>query len=483
MMDLLFSVWAGICVALLFSLAIFIHEFGHYVSARLLGLTVDAFAIGFGPAIWKRKIDGIEYKIGCIPFGGYVALPQLDPSGMEKVQGEQHKGEEGDARDLPDIAPWKRIVVAVAGPFGNVVLAVVLAYVIFFTPGVKTGVVDTRVGSVSEESEAWKAGLRPGDRILSVNGKRVATWIDLQVECQLSGEAGHAAFRVARDGETREMKLTFQTNNVLGLRVLGDVYPESRCVVSTVVPGSPAERSGLQTNDVILAVGDIPVTGAYHFSSLIKMHGGVPALLSVKRGKDRLSLSVTPRYEESAGRYLIGIGWREDSDHVKAWMMYRDPWQQLKWDSLSVVRVLQALLVPESPGERSAVAKNVGGPVAIVVGLYHTVRGSMVDALGFLRMICVNLAILNMLPLPVLDGGHVLFAMFEVITRRKPHPKVVSVLVNACAALLIGLMALLLYRDVVKEVKLSKALRTLEREEAKADADKASPTNAPAAQP
>ena len=483
MMDLLFSVWAGICVALLFSLAIFIHEFGHYVSARLLGLKVDAFAIGFGPAIWKRKIDGIEYKIGCIPFGGYVALPQLDPSGMEKVQGEQHKGEEGDARDLPDIAPWKRIVVAVAGPFGNVVLAVVLAYVIFFTPGVKTGVVDTRVGSVSEESEAWKAGLRPGDRILSVNGKRVATWIDLQVECQLSGEAGHAAFRVARDGETREMKLTFQTNNVLGLRVLGDVYPEARCVVLTVVPGSPAERSGLQTNDVILAVGDIPVTGAYHFSSLIKMHGGVPALLSVKRGKNRLSLSVTPRYEESAGRYLIGIGWREDSDHVKAWMMYRDPWQQLKWDSLSVVRVLQALLVPESPGERSAVAKNVGGPVAIVVGLYHTVRGSMVDALGFLRMICVNLAILNMLPLPVLDGGHVLFAMFEVITRRKPHPKVVSVLVNACAALLIGLMALLLYRDVVKEVKLSKALRTLEREEAKADADKASPTNAPAARP
>ena len=104
MMDLLLSVWAGICVALLFSLAIFIHEFGHYLSARLLGLQVDAFAIGFGPAIWKRRVGGIDYKIGCIPFGGYVALPQLDPSGMEKVQGEQHTGEE--ERELPDIAAW-----------------------------------------------------------------------------------------------------------------------------------------------------------------------------------------------------------------------------------------------------------------------------------------------------------------------------------------------------------------------------------------
>jgi len=478
-MEILWSILAGICVALLFSLAIFIHEFGHFLAARWLGLQVDAFAIGFGPALWKRTIDGVEYKIGCVPFGGYVALPQLDPSGMEKVQGEQHAGE-GETRELPDIAPWKRIVVAVAGPFGNVVLAVVLAYAIFLTPGVKTGAMDTRIGSVSESSSAWKAGLRAGDRILAVNGKKVATWPDLQVECQLSGETGQAVFHVARGSETHDLSLTFQTNNVLGLRVLADVYPESRCVVSEIVPGSPAEQSGLRTNDVILAVGDIPVMGAYHFSSLIKAHGGVPAQLSVKRGATRLMLSVTPRFEEAEGRFLIGIRWREELENVKAWMMYRDPWMQLKWDSVSVVRVLQALILPESKGERKAVAKNVGGPVAIVVGLYHTVRGNMMDALGFLRMICVNLAILNLLPLPVLDGGHVLFALFEVITRRKPHPKVVAALVNACAFLLIGLMALLFYTDIVKQVKFSRAVHQLERDAVQTNAASASSTNAPA---
>ncbi|MEI7947073.1 MAG: RIP metalloprotease RseP [bacterium] len=465
------KILAGLAVALLFSLAIFIHELGHFLAAKWFGLQVDTFAIGFGPSLWKRKINGVEYKIGVILFGGYVALPQLDPSGMEKIQGstdDKNASDEDkheDERELPDIAAWKRIVVSVAGPFGNVVLAVLLAFIIYWVPAARTGIVDTLVGVVVETSEAWKAGLRAGDRILEVNGEKVDTWMGMMVENVLAGNSGKAAFKVDRAGKQIKLEIPFTKNEVFGIQMLDGVYPESPCMVGRIMSGFPAEDAGLKPGDLLLSVARVPAWGVSHFKELIRKNGAAPVDIGVRRGKEILSLRMTPRYDKDLNQMLLGVQFTDDS--AKPWMMYSKPLDQLKWDTMSVVRVLRALVKPKQKGERAAVANSLGGPAMIVIQLYQTVQGGMMDALGFLRMICINLAILNLLPLPVLDGGHVMFATYEIIARRKPHPKVVSTLVTVCATLLITLMIFLLCRDIFREHQMSQLRHAVDKVEQK----------------
>jgi len=466
--DIVLKILAGVGVALLFSLAVFIHEFGHYLAARLLGLQVDAFSIGFGPAVWKKTIGGCEYKISCIPFGGYVALPQLDPSGMEKVQGgnSENSEENEDAAEitqqLPDVAPWKRIIVSISGPLGNVVLAMFLAAVITLCPSDSVTVASTRVAYVEEDSNAYESGLRPGDYVLAINGNKVASWYDMQVEFQLSGESGSAEFEIKRNQDIKKMNLTFSTNNVLEMRLLEGVFADEQSLVGEIIKGSPAEQVDLQPEDVILSMNEIPVLGAAHFAQMIKKNGEKPVALKVLRDANKIEVVVTPKYSEELDRAVVGIRWSQKRVHVRPWMMHKGFYAQLKGDCMSVMRVLNALVVPKSEGERAAVARNVGGPVMILTMLYDSVRSGFMDSFGLLRMLCINLAILNLLPIPVLDGGHVCFAMYEVITRRKPHPKVVAGLVNVFAFILIGLMVFLMFRDVIVRRKLNNLNKTIE---------------------
>ena len=171
---------AALAVILFFSLTILIHEGGHFLAARWLGLRVDAFSLGFGPALWKRRINGVEYKVGAFPFGGYVALPQLDPAGMQTLQGDAHADpavpaeKKTPAPAIPPAVWWKRIIVAVAGPAGNVLFAVVLALLVSVLPPVVPEALrfdGAVIGEVLEGSDAEAAGLRRGDRVLRVSNR------------------------------------------------------------------------------------------------------------------------------------------------------------------------------------------------------------------------------------------------------------------------------------------------------------------------
>jgi regulator of sigma E protease len=439
------GVWAGVIVALLFGLAIFIHEFGHFLSAKLLGFRVDAFAIGFGPALWKRRVGQTEYRINVFPVGGYVALPQLDPSGMEAIQG----GDGAAAEKLPDVPPWKRIVVSVAGPAGNVLLAVVLAWIIWFAPGSVTGVVSTRIGTVEPETSAWVAGLRPGDVIEQVGGQRVTTWSDYLVECHLVGgtDTGvELSVRAAADGAVRNVRVAV-TNLTPDIRGIVGVYWDGKCQIQEVLADSPAQAAGLLAKDVVVTLDGAKVHNSSDFVMRMGAAGARPVQVGVLRGGRDLTLTVTPALN-AAGLSLIGVS-VDNAAESAMWMQYRAPWRQIRSDTMQVVRVLKALIAPKVSGERKRVAGAIGGPVIIMAMMWQIVQESVLSSMGFLRMICINLAIINLLPLPVLDGGHIVFSLWEMITRRKPHPRVINVLVTGFAVLLIGLMVLLVFKDVL----------------------------------
>ena len=190
------NVYDVIVLVVLFGVTIFVHEFGHFLAALKLGLVVETFSIGFGPAIWKKKIKGITYKVAWVPFGGYVALPQLDPAAMSVLQGEPD--ENGNVKGgLPPIRPWRKIVVSVAGPFGNVLFGVLLAWIIYLSPEAQVGASSTSIGQVSTNSVAYAVGLRPGDNVVAVNGESVGTWYRFSEECVLrAGESNRVTLTV-----------------------------------------------------------------------------------------------------------------------------------------------------------------------------------------------------------------------------------------------------------------------------------------------
>ena len=427
----------------LFGLSIFIHELGHFLVAIKLGLVVDTFSIGFGPAIWKREIRGIVFKVCWFPLGGYVALPQLDPSGMDTVQGENADADAPPREELPSVSPIKKIAVSLAGAFGNIVLANVLASIIWVSPGAITYKGAPVVAAVEEGSVAFAHGLRAGDEILTLNGKPVGTWYDVSMECLLIGEETDVALVVLSGNVQNEIHVPLVKLEGSEIpSIVGVVRRPVPCMFKQVVPGGSADEAGLKANDIVITFDGLPVIGALEFIRMVEARSEKTVPIVVEREGEDLEFSVTPAYSEEHKRALIGV-W--PIDVVMPWMQEKQPLAQLRGDAMSIVRLLKALVTPR---ESKQAAQGIGGPVMIFAALWMAIKISIFNAVGFLRFLNVNLAILNLLPIPVLDGGHIVFSLWEGITRRKVHPKFVNILVNAFAMLLIGVFLILSFRDV-----------------------------------
>lgn len=426
-----------ITVAILFGLTIFVHELGHFLVARWCGFQADVFSIGFGPALWKRKFGGTVYKIGMIPFGGYVALPQLDPTGMSLVQGTPEDSPESAPRILPVMPAWKRILVSMAGAVGNILFAIVLAWAVYLigkpaTPAEQSAL----VGYVATNSGAYASGLRIGDEVRSVNGEPIHNWTDFLMACS----------RYKTVDVTFVRQGTQQVISMPGEESLFKTYGRSLCMVFVADPGMSAARAGLKRGDIITELDGHEIISQQQLINLVAERKGRTVPIAYRRDGQVLRSDVTPDFDPGTQQVRIGIQFNPtevDFDRV----VHPTPRAQLSEHSLAIFRTLKALT---TPSQSKATSKQVGGPLAILISYYFIVKASLMVAVFFTGFLNVNLAILNLLPIPILDGGHIVFCLFELVFRRPVPPRVVTVSTNVFATLLIAVFLLLTYRDAIR---------------------------------
>lgn len=411
-------------VVLLFSLTIFIHELGHFLVARRCGMIVETFAIGFGPAIWRRRIRGVEWRVGALPFGGYVALPQMDVSSDECETKER----------LPPVSARCRAAVAIAGAGSNLLVAFIVATAIYFGGGQLAGRREPIVGFLATNSLAWSAGLRVGDRILSINGSSVRTWDDVMVNAAL---ADRLHMRVKRSDGTFTELVVPTSPTPEGPRVMEGVEKATPCLVIGTFPGQPADRAGVRRRDVILELDGEPIYSIEQFVEATQRHRDRDVPLVVERAGRRIVLTVRPEWNPTYQRVMIGV-------EINRFDLSMKPWAQLRAWGAPVFRILRAF---GSRTERGHAARSVGGPLYIFQMYWMAARTSVLLALWVTGLLNVNLAILNLLPVPVLDGGHLVLAGWEGISRQPVPRKLVTVVHRLFAMLLIGLFVLITIRD------------------------------------
>ncbi|HEX4122510.1 MAG TPA: RIP metalloprotease RseP [Verrucomicrobiae bacterium] len=432
MIHILKDLYIGAGVVFLFGAAIFVHEFGHYWVARKCGLKVEAFAIGFGPKIFSWVRDGIEYSVRWIPAGGFVKLPQMITSSAL----------EGDAKkdEVPPAAPISKILVAVAGPFMNVVFAFFIASIVYFV-GLPVPVNPSVIGYVDPGSPEFKMGIRPDDRIVAVNDKPVKSWEEINTITMLA-LTNDLPVVITRDGVSNTYMLKAEVNTLVGLKTL-NLDPRDHLVIKSVVADGPADAAHLKADDEVLGFAGVPVSSRQQLIDLIQKRGAQPTSIMVKRGDQRLSLDVTPAMDPSTKKSRIGIEFSLGKDVYE--IDHPTPWAQVKDVCGQVYATISALVHSHESGVK---ASDLSGPVGIIGVLAVEWSTDYRLALSFLVMLNINLAILNMLPMPVLDGGHIAMALIERVRRRPLEVRIVEYTTTAFAALLILFMAYVTMYDI-----------------------------------
>ncbi len=430
------KIYPALLVLFFFGLTIFIHELGHFLVARKRGLVVERFFIGFGPAIFSWKKNGVVYGVAWLPFGGYVALPQMSP--METIEGKT----ENSSETLPPASPASKILVAFAGPIMNIFLAILLA-TILWQVGSSMPVNPSIVGYVERGSAEEQLGIRAGDRIVKVNNKEVKTWMEVQRAVVTSLEP-MVSVTCERDSQRKTYELQTEMNEAFGIKTI-NLWSEGRPLANGFVEDSAAEQAGMKVGDKFLTVEGLPVTTSQELRDLVGKRPGMPTEVKIMRNGQTLVLQITPKFDpkEKAGRIGVQLGDQLEYEVVRPGPT---PPQQFH-DVLGLMGdTVYALVHSKQTGIG---AKSLSGPVGIAGGWWQEiVHGGWRRGLWFAVLLNINLAIINLLPLPVLDGGHIVFSIIEGIRRKPLNARFVHATSVTFAVLLISFMLYVTFFDI-----------------------------------
>ena len=443
--------WTVLAFVLALGPLIIIHELGHYLVARWCGVKVLRFSVGMGRVVWSRRFgpDQTEWAVSALPLGGYVKmLDSRDPETAPKDETEWD-------REFTRQSVWRRIAIVAAGPIANFLLAIGLMAVLFMH-GVEEPT--ARLRALPETSAAYQAGVRGGDTVVAVNGSPVASWPDLRWQVlQAAVEKREARLELRGEGAVTSggtYSATIPKEAVAKLDVEGDVLgglgldlwrPQAR--VEKVLPGGAGERAGLLAGDLVLRVDGKAVGDGIDLIEAVRAAPGRALQLEVQRGSGVVKLALTPE-RDPKGHGMIKVMVAQAPEMVT---VSSGPFEAVAkgaertWEtSVMTLKMIGKMIVGEASW------KNVTGPITIADYAGQTARIGLVSYLQFIAFISISLGVMNLLPIPVLDGGHLLYYSLEVLTGRPLPARVGEFAQRAGVGLLLMLMALAVFNDLVR---------------------------------
>jgi regulator of sigma E protease len=424
--------------AITLGVLVFIHEFGHFIAAKLTGMRVDRFSIGFPPRAFGKKIGDTDYCVSWIPIGGYVKIAGMVDESMDTDFANQAP-QPWEFRSQP---MWARMLVISAGVIMNVLLAVVIFWTIHFKQGSYTAET-TDIGFVAEGSAFEKAGLMAGDKILSINHAQVSHWDQVQNLIYIENLGNDITIDLDRRGQHLQVFVPAKTMPSLSSNQPGIMLGHTVATVEGIDPKMPASKIGLMAGDTLIAVNDTAVNQPIAIA-LINRNAGKQITLKWKRGNNIISDTVTVTASGRIG-IIVGSRYTGPSKHVEYSIIealgegINDIKQSVYLFYLTFSKVFTG---------KASIKESLGGPVAIAQLATQSAEMGLLTFIWFMAQLSMSLAILNILPIPALDGGHLLMLGYEKIFRRDIPHRVKIAIQQAGFILLLAFMAFIIYNDI-----------------------------------